>query len=548
MLLAGALWLTGCQEWICLLDQNEDGVCEPHGDLIDEGTFAVSPPVRYNAGVAYRAEAADRITLLRTDGARAEVVHVPVAEQPTLLTTTPDRSLLLVLSQEAQSLSVIDPETLEQTIYPLGSPFDRLELSEDGRYAIALYSPNFNSSAIIRNTNEMAVIDLAEPPREEDLEVPLAANPQIVTLRSFGSRPLDVVFAPSFLIRGEERRVALILSENYVTLLELNGFDPREPGRNETAIRFVQNDSDLRLVPLQVTWTEDDPNRDDDMFAFVLVQGSDDIISLNLLPGDEQDLLGRPRIRPSLNQLTGGRQPRSMALFTNSQGQIKLLTANRSSVDLSVIDVATSDVVQVPLDAAVDQVFVYNAVNPDTDVEEPFALLYSTAGLRTVYFVELSTVEGRGTRAVDSLNLDSGVERLELTPDRRRALILHPGQRSFSVLNLERRSFSPVDALAPVSDYQFAGLGDERLVTVFAGEPYIGLTELDNTHPTPVELDLAAVATAVVPETNTILVDHGRSMGAATLLRLDEPSRETSATLWGFGVDDLLQVRNAEAR
>ncbi len=538
-----ALWLallmlTGaaaCQDVICLMDPDEEHLCEEPDDVIGQALEAIGP-VATTTGVAYRVPAADRITLLKTAGGSAEVIHVEVPESPSLLQATPDKRRLLSLSPQAQALvafTVQDPS--DRQTFALGSSFTALSVSEDGQYAIAFAAGAGDGSAVVQNNNEMAIINLNEAPG--------VGNPQLIALRSFGSRPFAVTFAPPFTIRGEVRRMALILSENYVTLLEIDGFDPENPNANETVVHFVQNDDGRKLRPEQIIWTEDDPTVDDDVFAFLRTNADDDLIGLNLLPGEELDSFDRPRVRPSLNQLTGGKSPAAIALFETRAGAKKLLSVNRGSRDLAIIDVATSDTTLVPLEEPVDQVLVYQAINRDTDQQESFALLYSANQvLRTVLFVELETVEVRRTRAIERLNLDRGITSLGLTPDPNRALIIHAGNSAFSILNLERRFVTPLDLTASISAVAFAD--DEHLLTVLNGQPFVSLIELSNGHPTSVRLDLPAQRMAVVPGTDTIVIDHGQPIGAVTLMPLSDMSRDAAQTLWGFGADDLFSVRD----
>jgi hypothetical protein len=534
--LLGSLWWGGCQELICLADPDEEHLCEAPGELVDE-SLALSGPVAWSGGAAWRSGTTSRVTLLRTSNASGEVEHVEVPEAPVLLQATPDRERLLVLSAKARTLRVLEPNNQNNhQDYLLGSPFNALSVSEDGAFGIAYYSQSGSSGQVVNNNNEIAVIDLGSPPG--------ASNPQRLSLRSFGSRPSGVIFAPPFTLRGQERRVAMILASNYVTLLELDGFDPENPNRNERVVQFTRDDLGAALRVRQVVWTDDDPNDDADFFAFLLTDGSDDIISLNLLPGEELDAEGRPRIQPSLNQLTGGRRPVDIDLFKTKDGKRKLLAVNQTSRDLAVIDVATSDTVLVPLEDAVTSVEVYEAINEDTEAQEPYALLYSTDGvLRSLLFVELETVEVRRTRAITRRNLERGVVGLQMTPDAEdlpRALLLHAGLSTFSILNLEGRFVTTLDVSSSVSSFAFVDEGE--LVTSLQGLPWVSFVELATGYPVPVRLDEPAESVTVIPETNTVLVDHGRSLGVVTLLPIDDKRREAARRLIGFGAEDLLNL------
>ncbi len=539
------LTTAGCQGIICLADPDEEHLCEPQGDVRDE-FLQVSDPIQYDEGVAYRVEAAHNVTLLETLHDTGKVSQVALPGRPTIVLPTPDKTRLVALAPKAASLTIFTASNPSQREdYDLGSPFTAVNLSDDGRFAIAWFAPGSTSDLIVRNNNEMAIVDLGRPacPAGDDT---CAANPQLIPLRSLGSRPFRVEFAPSFTMRGVERRVAMIMSEGYVTLLELDGFDPESPNLNEKVVRFSQGNADIIPVPLKVVWTDDDPADDDDFFAFVLTRGSDDIIGLNLLPGEDVDALDRPRISPSLNQLTAGRTPVDIQVYRDRQGARKLLALNQRSQDLSVIDVATSDTVHVPLEEYVTTIQLYDAVNSDTDRTEQFALLYANdSNGRSLLFVELETVEVRRTRAIKPLHLDRGLTDFRMTDavgDVPRAVILHAGGGAISILNLERRFVTPLDVSSTISDYTFAN--EETLLTVLSGQPYITFIDLQTGHPSLVELDHPAQSVRVVKETNSVIIDHGQQLGAVTIMRLDRPSRGEATTLYGFAAHDLFELED----
>lgn len=536
----------GCQDIICLTDPDEEHLCEPQSDIRGQRVAAANP-LGYTDGVAYTVAKAHNITLLETLHDTADIRQVPLPGEPTIVKVTPenpgpdDIERIVALTPEAQRLTIFTADDPSQrNEYPLGSPFTAVDISDDGRFAIAWYRPGSSSNQIVRNNNEMAVVDLARAPCGADEGC--APNPQLIPLRSLGSRPLDVEFAPSFELRSSERRLALILSEGYITLLELDGFDPEAPNQNETVVRFSRDNDVRNLTPQKIVWTDDDPANDDDVFAFVLVGGSDDIIGLNLLPGDELDALDRPRISPSLNQLTAGRSPQDVEVYQDRDGSWKLLAVNGGR-SISVIDVATSDTVEIPLEESVNQIQLYNAVNRDTDRTEQYALLYSTTGQRSLLFVELETVEVRRTRAIRPLHLDRGISELRMAETEAegvpRAVIVHSSAAALSILNLERRFVTPLDVTSSISDFTFAD--DQTLLTVLSGQPFVTFIDLQTGHPSFVELDLAAQSVEVIPATNTVLIDHGQRLGAVTVMRLDRPSRGEATTLFGFAAHELLE-------
>ncbi len=525
---------SGCQDIICLADSDEEGICEVAED--DEASYInTQGPFAWDQGVAYLSNQTRRLTLLNTSGSRAAITHIDIPPGVSVVRTNHDNTKLILLSPETEQVLLVDPtESKIERTWDVGSPFQRLSESPDGKFLIADFgNAEAGSAGIVTNANELAIIRVDEEPEA-------GVNPQSLTLRSFGSRPEMISFAPPFTVYDDaERRFALITSRNYVTLLELEGFDAEDPNANELVVHLTQAESDETVFPIEVTWTEDDPTRPDDMFAFLRASGSDDIVSLNLLPTGETDSLDRPKLRPSINRLPGGQGPSSMAQYQAPNGARKLITVNRSQ-ELAIIDVATSDSVLVPLEAAVSQVVVYRAHNRTTGNEESFALLYGLGGLRTVYFVELSNVEAQGNRAITPRALERSIESLEVAPDGLRTIILHPGRTAFSIMNLERQDVRPLDLAASINSMDF--VDSDYMVASYNGLEYISLTHLPTAHTETVRLDAPAVSSQVILDTNTILVDHGTDEGRVTLLPLNEPTREAARTYIDFVTDDLLNV------
>jgi hypothetical protein len=153
--------------------------------------------------------------------------QVAVGTDPVLVQARNDgatpRGEALVLSRGARGDLGVDPEPGSLTAIPsagaarryaLGSPFNALSQTDDGRYAMAYFRPQSASGRLLYNPNEVAVVDLDAPPS--------STNPTPRTVRSFGGVPNSVVFSPGIEIGGVSRRFAVVLSDAYVTLLDLD--------------------------------------------------------------------------------------------------------------------------------------------------------------------------------------------------------------------------------------------------------------------------------------------------------------------------------------
>lgn len=542
LLLLG-LGAVSCQSALCTLHPDGDAICEEDTSPT-LGEISALDPTPVEGGVVWRVPALNRLAFLATQGGEGTIQQLDLPGEPTLLLPRPvadgtsgPSAEVLVLSEEDKSLSLVDTSRGSILRYDLGSPFPDLAVSPDGRYAIAWFSPSRTPSSLVQNVSEIAVIDL-------DAQVSEGANPQLVTLRTFAARPSAIYFAPAFQVRGEERRVALIASVNTANLLELDNPNPEDPNVNETVVHFTRDEAAF-IVPRKVVWSVGEDDDDADTFAFLLASGSEDVISLNLLPGETLDLQGRPRLRPSLNQLSAGRAPTALASYS-LRGQRKLLTVSPSSGEMAIIDVATGDTTFVPMEGAFTDAVVFQAINADTEIEEPRAMLFSYAS-RSVAFVDLASVEARGTRALNHRALTANISSLQVAvkDGRPRALIVHPEQAGFSILDLEREAAASLQITRPLRDFALAEEADAILST-YQSSTSFSVTSLRTAQSVIVDLDRLGRQIFYIPERNTIVVTHDNPLGSVTLLPFTAPERSNARSLVGFAAWDLLGADDAE--
>src|SRR5690606_20333349 len=118
---------------------------------------------------------------------------------------------LLLLARGAEtgeaSLSRIDDERVVAE-HVLGTRFDRVTQSEDGRYAIAWYAPGAarDEDSLLFNPNEIAIVDL---------EADEGESVTTQSLRGYGAAPTSVIFSPELEVEGQTFRVALVLFDSH---------------------------------------------------------------------------------------------------------------------------------------------------------------------------------------------------------------------------------------------------------------------------------------------------------------------------------------------
>src|SRR5262245_41152185 len=152
-------------------------------------------PIPLKTQVAYVDSALDRVTLLELADDRPSITALPIGRRALYAAPSLDRHKLFVITRGEEAIHkgeidqppmfwVIDTQHTDVAPigYAVGSPFDRIAVSPDGRIAIAYFSAaGPDSDGFFRNPNELAIVDLDQPPGD--------TNPTLKTIRSFGSVP-----------------------------------------------------------------------------------------------------------------------------------------------------------------------------------------------------------------------------------------------------------------------------------------------------------------------------------------------------------------------
>jgi hypothetical protein len=404
--------------------------------------------------------------------------------------------------------------------YPVGGdPFDSLEQSEDGRYAFLFKKEG--ADRLLGNPNEVAIVDLDETDPEDAVEQR--------TLRSFGDSPLAVVFSPTMQILGEDRRLAVVLSQANVTLIDLDHLE-----RVETTVQ-LSSPGGGTVAPAQVLFNPGAPE------IYVRGTGSDDVFVFNLgerPPSDDIEGDGAHNdFRPFIDQLGIGGRPSDMVLYpgTGTDGARLLVLADGDQA--AVVAAGSSQVTTVALPEAASRALLFTGGSPRDRERAQRALLYRDGG-QSVTFLDLEDLEARGSRNVELLPLSRAITRVVPMPEEQRVLIIH-GDRGVSLVDLEGRTISPLTSSAELNDALFDAARGQLWVGP-PGQPFVGLLELD-TGETP-EVLLDADVDRLVPmfDAGHVVVLHPSAVGHLTVLDADSPSRESARSLRGFALAGLL--------
>lgn len=438
-----------------------------------------------------------------------EVSSYPAPENPVVLERRHGHNELLLLARGEGSgdgvLSLLGPSKVGKTFH-LGSRFDLITQSADGRYAFARFSAqNNDADSLLFNPNEVAIVDL-------DADADKAVT--LRSLRGFGKVPLGVAFSPEMEISGETRRLAVVLFDSHVSLLDLAHLD-----RPEYTVELSQATS---IGLQQVRFSPEEQK------IYLAGSNSNDVFVLSLLPSGDNRVND---FEPSLNQLGAGARPLDMAIY-EQDGNRRLLAVSGSAA--LIIESGSNRVTTVPLSSPASQVLLYKGPAPFDDAEEQRALLYSQ-GSGQLTFLDLDQVEDRTTRNLETLPISGGLE--SLTPlDNNLVLLIR--SNGLGMLNLNGRSASELSSAVGLSQ-AIPSPDMNRLWIRPEGRAALAYLDYSQDRSTPGQVSLESPIEQMLlftqMKTPRVVLTHSNVSGSVTVLDATEPSDVTKAiTLDGF--------------
>jgi hypothetical protein len=505
-------------------------------------------PIALKAHIAYIDPALDRVVLIDLTGDAPVVAHTAIGRRAMYAVPSEDRHRLFVITRGEQA---VHPGEIDQppmfwmvdaqhpgvaVSYPIGSPFDRIAVSPDGKLAVAYYSAaGSDPDGVFRNPNELAVIDLASPPGP--------ANPALETIRSFGSVPEGIALSPPMVLPGSQdtapRTFAFILSADTLTVL-----DATHPDRHEVSIRLDL--AGAAVVPREVVFAPGSAS------AYVRSDGARDVLQVALQPQppDPTDP-GDNDFRAVVAELGAGGGPSDVAVYDDAGGRRVVLAATPDTHEVVVIDADTGQFRSIPIPDPINRILVFPAGDGP-----PHQALFATisaagaagasgtgggvAGLPRLWLLDLDHLaDPLAQVAPVEIGLDKPVHDVVPVPGSDRALIVHDDARTvLGVLDLATTATAPLLGAGQLDSYDFSPTGD-YLIGATRGAARIGFVALDNLHPTDFRLD-DAPAHVLATANDKIFVDHASPLGRATIIPSPTAARGDAVVLSGFLTADLL--------
>ncbi|WP_428263453.1 hypothetical protein [Haliangium sp.] len=510
--------------------------------VVFERAREVLGPLALKDQVAYVDSARDRVVAVDLSADRqGRITTHAIGRRAVFATTTPDRARLAVITageeavvegqvDQAPALWLVEPGApdTDPVGYDIGSPFDRIAISQDGSVAVAYFAPQGQgqgAGGYFRNPNELAVVHLDQPPGDD--------NPVLRTVRSFGSAPLGVVLSPPMVIPGAEddtpRTLAFVLAENDLTVL-----DATYPTRTEVSIRLDLGGEPVR--PRELVFAPQTAT------VYVRSEGADDV--LEILIQAESRAGGEPDdndFQPALAELGAGGGPADIAVYDDADGRRLVLAATPGTRELVVIDADTGGFRLIAVPDPVDRVLLFP---PGPDATPRVAVLASLgAGLARVHLLHLDRVTDELAPAeLTEVDVSEPVLDVVPVPGRELGMLVHDDARTvLGLLDVSIGTVAPLQGVGRLDTYAFSTAGT-HLIGATAGIERVGFLDLDNLHPSDLRLDDAPQRVFAIP-TGAVFIDHGDPFGRATILPSPMATRDQAQVLTGFLMNGLLDQR-----
>ena len=438
--------------------------------------------------------------------------------------------------------------------------FDAMAQSDDGNFLVLYHSPSGQSQAdsALFNPNEMTVADFTPP-------IP-PTTPKLTakTIRSLGGVPSAVVFSPSYPFTYGPRTLAVVLSQNYVTIQDLNHAD-----NTEISVPLCPQTANCNLTPVQVVF---DPAN---LSIYARVSGAKDIYQITLtdlaktlLPGQPMPSAPSNDFSASLSMLAVGSTPADMALYpivTPTGIESRLAVASAESRTLVIIDPKTSQTVSVTTSIPVSQIVTF--VRPPqtaTDKARQQALLIDRLlGNASVIFADLEQVSTTGGLALSDYPLAAAAGEVHPLLDQGIVVLVagkYSGSAAVTVVDLASRSFSAFGTSSSLAVPTFETRSPSRLWSVDQGTGlcYLNLSARTNTvtglldeprlatGETWLDQNIVSISPLAVASSRSLapgtlpprylVVGHDdpNGIGNLTILDADHPDRANARAAYGF--------------
>ncbi len=396
----------------------------------------------------------------------------------------------------------------EPALYPLGSRFENLTLSDDGRYGVA-YAP----SAGFSFGTSIAVVDLDMPPLA-------GSNPRLINVTSLdGQVPNRFVFSPEAQVAGEKRRFLITLSTNDINLIDLGHLE-----RGEVTIPLTLGNTGESFDPEQLVFAGDQ--------IYLQSRGASDVLVIQLTETTLQ--ANRHGFAVSLLSLPVGDSLQGIALLGTGDAQRLLALSSRGG---RVIDPRTGNGVDLDLSGSYTHAITFKARSPSDDTLSERAVLYGKDS--RIAFMDLSENGSAIASSVEEIPLNQDVTSALPLIERKQLVLTHDGDQ-VSLVDLEERTVSPL-TLGTQVDVSLLD-GERARLWITTADGSLGTLDLKTLAPSRILLDADAKGLVPIRGKRALMaVIHPSESGFVTLLDADKPNLDDATSLLGFLWNGILE-------
>jgi hypothetical protein len=333
--------------------------------------------------------------------------------------------------------------------------------------------------------------------------------------------PVDVAIASQFMIGGRPRKLAVVLSPNMLSIVDLERFDRRPT-------RVFLGDSANTSAGLNRVLFDPSNGR-----LYVTGASSRNVFALRLLPRTVSD--DRNDFATTVD-LIGLRGIPHESVVYNQNGESRLLLTERGWWQASIVLASEGRTVPATLPMATANIVAFTRSVSDGATQH--ALLWETY-TNHVAIMDLAVVESGMAGGVRQIRgLQQGLSDVVSLTESDNAVLVHTGS-GFSLMDLERETvivFSGNRVPTPVMDlhrgrYWFAP--DGRKAVAFLDQASASVGQLN--------LDYEIWRASTVGGARKLVIEHEDPFGLLTLVDLDMPARSSSLVLRGFMMSGLGQ-------
>ncbi len=297
-------------------------------------------------------------------------------------------------------LVVVSPAAIDSpTAYELGSQFDGVAQSDEGRFAVLYHTSStqdVNSGALF-NPNDLEVADFGDTHAAEPTLTPKP-------IRSLGGVPSTsnpsaspIQFSPDYIFPAGTSRLAVVLSQDYVTVFDLYHLD-----HDEISVPLCPAGGTCNYSVDQVVFDPANSQPSSAINIYVRTNSAKDIFQITFTDtGPAGPTASGNSFIASLSMFAVGASSADMVLFgTGEDARLGVVTPDARN--LVILDPKTGSGVPLPLPIPANTIVPFVTTDPSTARQETRAMLLDLQ---------------RGSTSVLSVDLDAAKAANGLTPD-----------------------------------------------------------------------------------------------------------------------------------